>query len=399
MNPDPAPSLEALLLQAVGILPLASLSFLLSRSIPRDSLQYFWRAWWSLAIALFSLYFALRFPASRPVIEPLYFLGEYVFAGLILAGCRNLATGARADRRQLWLLPPLAVLAATLAHSHAEFAVRFIPHAAIMAVLFALAMRAVRRVPPAGRDRVGTPLLQLSLLALVVFFAHYVPVLAWSQWTGVGLPRAYTHYASLTDLLLETLLGFGTLIAVLEREHRDLEVANEQLRAAREKLETMARVDPLTASLNRHAFYSMVEGNRSSGEASGCVAVVDLDALKPVNDTFGHAAGDAAIRAVARAIRQVVRADDVVFRWGGDEFLVVLFGVSEDEARRRLDGLDAMLAVVPVPGSREPLAVTVSVGVAAFSAVAGLEKALEVADERMYRRKLTRRPTAGPRPS
>jgi diguanylate cyclase (GGDEF)-like protein len=143
----------------------------------------------------------------------------------------------------------------------------------------------------------------------------------------------------------------------------------------------------------------MVEGQRTSGEASGCVAVVDLDALKPVNDTFGHAAGDAAIRAVARAIRQVVRADDLVFRWGGDEFLVVLFGVTEDEARRRLDGLDTMLAVVPVPGSREPLAVTVSVGVAAFPGVASLERALEVADDRMYRRKLSRRSVAGPRPS
>jgi PleD family two-component response regulator len=77
----------------------------------------------------------------------------------------------------------------------------------------------------------------------------------------------------------------------------------------------------------------------------------------------------------------------------------VLFGVSEEEARRRLEGLDAMLAVVPVPGSKEPLAVTVSAGVAAFAAVAGLEKALEAADERMYRRKLTRRSTPGPSPS
>jgi diguanylate cyclase (GGDEF)-like protein len=140
----------------------------------------------------------------------------------------------------------------------------------------------------------------------------------------------------------------------------------------------------------------MVEGYRAAGGASGCVAVVDLDALKTINDTFGHAAGDAAIRAVARAIRQVVRADDLVFRWGGDEFLVVLFGVSEEEARRRLDGLDAMLGVVPVPGSSEPLVVMVSVGVAAFAAVDGLEQALATADERMYRRKLTRRAAAGP---
>ena len=267
-----------------------------------------------------------------------------------------------------------------------------------MAVLLALVLREARHVPPAGRGRVGVPLLQASLAALVLLFAHYVPVLSWSEWTRTPLPAAYSGFTSLFDLFFETLLGFGTLIVVMEREQRELELANEQLRAAREKLEAMARVDPLTASLNRHAFYSMVEGNRTTEGAAGCVAIVDLDALKPVNDTFGHAAGDAAIRAVARAIRQMVRADDLVFRWGGDEFLVVLFGVSEDEARRRLDGLDAMLAAVPVPGSAEPLAVTASIGVSAFEAVAGLEKALEAADERMYRRKLTRRSAADARP-
>jgi PleD family two-component response regulator len=71
--------------------------------------------------------------------------------------------------------------------------------------------------------------------------------------------------------------------------------------------------------------------------------------------------------------------------------------VPGEEARRRLDGLDAMLAAVPVPGSAEPLAITASSGVSAFEAVTGLEKALEEADERMYRRKLTRRSTAEPR--
>jgi len=374
--------------------PLAGLSFLLSRSIRRDALRFFWRAWTSLAIAFFSLYFSLRLPAVRSVLEPLYYLGEYAFAGFVLAGCRNLATGERAGRRRQWLILPAAALAVALAHLHASFSIRFVPQAAVMAVLLALALREVRNVPPAGRGRIGILLLQVSLAALVLQFAHYVPVLSWSEWTRTPLPEAYSYYASLLDLFFETLLGFGTLIVVMEREHRELELANEQLRAAREKLEALARVDPLTASLNRHAFYSMVEGARTTEGAAGCVAFVDLDALKPVNDTFGHAAGDAALRAVARAIRQVVRADDLVFRWGGDEFLVVLFGVSEAEARRRLDGLDAMLAAVPVPGSAEPLAVTASIGVSPFEAVAGIEKALVVADERMYRRKLTRRSAA-----
>lgn len=396
MNAEAGLSFQALLLQAIGILPLAGLSFLLSRSIRRDYVRYFWLAWTSLALGLFSLYFSLRLPVVRSVLEPLYYLGEYVFAGFVLAGCRNLATGERVGRRSRWLLLPAVALAVALAHLPGSFSARFVLQAAVMAVLFALALREVRHVPPSGRGRVGVPLLQVSLAALVLLFAHYVPVLSWSEWAQTPLPAAYSGFTSLFDLLFETLLGFGTLIVVMEREHRELEIANDELRAAREKLEAMARVDPLTASLNRHAFYSMVEGNRTTEGAAGCVAIVDLDALKAVNDTFGHAAGDAAIRAVARAIRQVVRADDLVFRWGGDEFLVVLFGVSEDEARRRLGGLDAMLAAVPVPGSAEPLAVTASIGVSAFEAVAGLEKALEAADERMYRRKLTRRSAAEP---
>jgi diguanylate cyclase (GGDEF)-like protein len=394
MNTDPSGSLYSPLVQAIGVLPLAALSFLLCRSIPRDHLRYFWRAWVWLAVSLFALYFSLRFSGARSALEPLHFLGEYVFAGFVLAGCRNLATGSRMGRRRQWLLVPAAAVAVALAHSHPDFTARYVPQAAILAVLFGLAFHEVRHVPAAGRGRIGTPLLQLSLGLLALQFAHYVPVLSWSVWTGNALPLAYSQYTSVFDLILETLLGFGTLIVVMEREHRELEVANEALHAAREKLEAMARVDPLTSSLNRHAFYSMVEGDRTSGAASGCVAVVDLDALKPINDTFGHAAGDAAIRAVARAVRQVVRADDLVFRWGGDEFLVVLFGVTEEEARRRLDALDPMLAAVPVPGSPEPLAVTASVGVAAFDTLAGLEKALEAADQKMYRRKLTRRPGA-----
>jgi diguanylate cyclase (GGDEF)-like protein len=395
MNTESSASLYGLLLQAIGILPLAVLSFLLSRSIPRDPLRYFWRAWTWLAVSLFSLYFSLRFPLVRSALEPLYFLGEYVFAGFVLAGCRNLATGSRMGHRGPWLLVPAAAVAVALAQSHPDFTARFIPQAAIMAALFGLGFREVRHVPPAGRGRIGMRLLQLSLGLLAVQFAHYVPVLSWSVWTGSALPIAYSQYTSVLDLLLEILLGFGILIVVMEREHRELEVANEELSAARERLEAMARVDPLTSSLNRHAFYSMVEGGRATGGPSGCVAVVDIDALKPVNDAFGHSAGDAAIRAVARAVRQVVRADDLVFRWGGDEFLVVLFGVTEEEARRRLDGLDAMLAAVPVPGSKEPVAVTASIGVAAFEALAGLEKGLEAADQRMYRRKLTRRSSTG----
>ena len=61
-----------------------------------------------------------------------------------------------------------------------------------------------------------------------------------------------------------------------------------------------------------------------SRELAGTAVIADIDNLKSINDQFGHAAGDAAIRAVATAIRSLIRADDLLFRWGGDEFLLVL---------------------------------------------------------------------------
>ena len=145
-------------------------------------------------------------------------------------------------------------------------------------------------------------------------------------------------------------------------------------------------MDPLTESLNRHAFYSLVEGKRSTDAPvpAGTVVVLDLDDLKIVNDSLGHASGDMVIRAVASALRSLVRADDLVFRWGGDEFLAVLFNLSETEARRRFDGLDDLLRKVVVPGTAHPIAVSASLGLAAFSAEHSLEKAIDAADAAMY---------------
>jgi diguanylate cyclase (GGDEF)-like protein len=382
-----SPLQDALLVQAIGILPLAMLSLLLSSSIRRDYIRYFWRAWTALATALFALYFSKALPAARPLLEPLYYFGEIVFGGFLLAGCRNLATGARFERRRRWLAAPALGLAAVFAHVHPELTVRSVPLALVMAAFFGLSLQAVVGAPGTEGGRIGTRLLQVSLASLAGLYSVYVVGPAWVWLTGVGVPPSWTPYASLLDLLLETLLGFGTLIVVLEREHAELERTNAQLRAAREELEALARVDPLTSSLNRHAFYSMVEGRRSDSGAAGCVAVADIDGLKPLNDTYGHSAGDSVIRAVARAIRQLVRADDLVYRWGGDEFLVVLFGISEDEARRRLEGLPGMLAAIPVPGAAEPIAVGVSVGIACFPSLAGLEQAIDRADRRMYRSK------------
>jgi diguanylate cyclase (GGDEF)-like protein len=391
MSPDLSPNLQGLLLQAIGVAPLAVLSYLLNRSIRRGYLRFWSWAWTALAAALFALLLAIWLPASRPLLEPLHFLGEYAFAYWMIRGCRALGARPAPGGRGLLLVAGAAATALALSRAHPSFGVRLIPHVALMALLFALALREAHRSAALGERPLGMRLLQLSLLGLVVSSCSYLALLVGSARTAGGFPVEYWGYTPLLDLLLETLLGFGTLLVVMERERQELQETNAELQATREKLELAARIDPLTHSLNRHAFYSMVEGSRSADSVAGCVAIADVDALKAVNDELGHRAGDTAIRAVARAIRRVVRADDLVYRWGGDEFLVLLFGVTEEEARRRLDKMRSVHEEVKVSGARKPMDITVSSGVAAFESLAGIEKAIETADARMYEQKQHKR--------
>lgn len=393
MEPNLTSSLLALLIQAVGIALIAVLSFFLGRSIDRVYLSYWWKAWACLAVGLTALFLAFRSGSARLLLEPLYFLGEYAFGYLLIAGCQNYARGAVLRPRQLLVLIPGLLLALVLPRIHPDFSGRFIAQAAILAGFFAVAFWRLQQGRRSGRDGTGLRITSVALLVLALNFLSYVPVLWYSLANRVRLFFVYSAYTSLFDLILETLLGFGTVILVMEDVHREAQEANRELRLARDRMESQARLDPLTESLNRHAFYSLVEDNRLSPQAArgGCVAVVDIDSLKPINDALGHAAGDAVIRAVSGAIRRLVRADDLVFRWGGDEFLIVLFGVSEEETRRRLEGLDPALAGLTVPGPAEPISVTVSWGIAPFSTPAALERAIERADDAMYWRKKARR--------
>ena len=114
------------------------------------------------------------------------------------------------------------------------------------------------------------------------------------------------------------------------------------------------------------------------------MAIIDIDNLKPINDTFGHTVGDKAIRAVARAMRSLVRADDMLFRRGGDEFLVLMFNLPQADAWRRMEKLNDILEDSCRRWTSVPTTVTVSYGVAGFASLTDLGPAIEAADKAMY---------------
>jgi diguanylate cyclase len=383
-----------LAMQATGIALLAALCAFLERSIDRRDLRSWTAAWLCLAVALLALLVTFRIPPLTPLLQPVYFFGEYAFAFLLIAGCRENASGTRLGGADLGWAAPALLLAMALPHVGTSFSQRFVLQAAIMGLLFAVAfwqLERGRRARP--RSLPGVRIMAVALLLLSLDFLHYVPVLTIAERWHVALPAAYAGYTSLYDLILEVLLAFGMVTVVMEEVNRELQAANEDLRVAHDAMRRLARVDPLTETLNRHAFYSLVEDARQQGATSpeGTVALVDVDGLKPINDAYGHAAGDDSIRSVARAIRSIVRADDLVIRWGGDEFLVILIGVPEEEATLRLDRVGEALRGVTLRGMPAPVALTVSFGVAAFGPERPLERAIEAADLAMYARKQAKR--------
>lgn len=118
-------------------------------------------------------------------------------------------------------------------------------------------------------------------------------------------------------------------------------------RAAERQLRFLTERDELTGLLNRRGFMESVRMRLAACEASGerCAMLYgDLDRFKSINDTFGHAAGDDALREMAAVLQRVFRGDDLVSRLGGDEFTVFLSGVGAAEVERILDRLEAALA-------------------------------------------------------
>lgn len=375
-------------IQAAGLVLLAALATAIAATQPRPTTRYWAVAWWAMAVALVSLFVSFHVGPAGRWFQALYFFGEYVFVLLFLAGCRHLARGQELQRRELLFVPVAASLALLLAFLPGPFSLRFSPQSLVLALTFALAFRELYRLRGTPADGLGLRLTLIGLALLTLDFAHYLPLLTWAHAAGVELPLAYTAYTSIYDLLLEALLMFGTLALTMEASRREVEEAYGELRRAQEQLEQLARRDALTDALNRHAFQALA-ARQSSGE-SGSVVIVDIDDLKQVNDRFGHASGDDAIRATARAIRSLVRSDDAVFRWGGDEFLVLLPGLSPQEAGHRFEELERRLAEAELPGVG-PWPLRVSIGVTPLESTDDLEGAVARADALMYERKRARK--------
>jgi diguanylate cyclase (GGDEF)-like protein len=130
--------------------------------------------------------------------------------------------------------------------------------------------------------------------------------------------------------------------------------------------------------------------------ASAALILLDVDRLKPVNDNFGHAAGDEVLKAIAAVLTREVRSSDVVARLGGDEFAILLWNLTETDARAKAALIEQQIDRLSFAFRGRAVSAGASAGVAMLDAHAEIGKALEAADSAMYLRKAQRRHEAAP---
>jgi len=182
------------------------------------------------------------------------------------------------------------------------------------------------------------------------------------------------------------------LIHDLQTAKEELEKTVMELKTTQEQLKIEAVRDPLTGLYNRrHMEASLArEIARALRHKTALgIIMIDIDHFKILNDTYGHQAGDAALSTLGRLIKSVVREEDIACRYGGEEFILILPGMSQKDAQKRAEELRALIEGLKIQYNQQFLQITISAGVVVVVPEEKLkpEELIQSADNAMYQAK------------
>lgn len=183
--------------------------------------------------------------------------------------------------------------------------------------------------------------------------------------------------------LAERLRGLGERVADMEQEAMGY---REHLEEQRQK----ALIDPLTGLPNRAGWTEQVEQHMQAWQANGghlLMAILDLDHFKRINDGYGHLAGDKVLKIVANVLRKHLRGRDVIARFGGEEFVLLLPQTPPAVGMQRVEKLRAAIEACPFHFKGERVVITLSSGLSAFRSGERSDLVLKRADQALYRAK------------
>jgi diguanylate cyclase (GGDEF)-like protein len=198
--------------------------------------------------------------------------------------------------------------------------------------------------------------------------------------------RSDALHLRLWGLLVVAFCLFFAVVALLYRRLRRI---NRLLSGNNAQLKIQGERDPLTGLANRRHFQAVVRQWASDGKLDGAAYLIDIDHFKLINDRYGHSAGDAVLVEVARRLRETLREQDLIVRWGGEEFLVLVRTALADHVDALAQRLISALEEVPVSVDQTRIPITGSIGYASFPIGPNRlgvhwERAVELVDAAMY---------------
>jgi diguanylate cyclase (GGDEF)-like protein len=366
----------------LGVLTLlTALAVLVRVSLGRKPLDG-----WTVGLALYAC--ALAVLALSVLVKELGLLPGLPGATVVYAALEDLGAvafiaairrwrGVRPVPTALIVMVAFAVCAVGAASLNTEFLDAYRVHSACLATLLAIAVAEMLRTHARG---LGARLIAVALFLLALDYLH-VPLLTL---IGVRLPASYLGLESYVTVVLDIVLGVALVVHSTDHARVELERRNDALALAQRALHDAAYTDALCGIPNRAAFLERLENTPSDG----CVAMIDLDELKTINDQLGHGAGDLALASVARCLRERCGPAGTVYRIGGDEFAGIWSGVDAAVVRLRLTAIDGDLAVL---AEDVGMPVRITWGVAAFGGKIAFGDALIAADSDLYAYRESRR--------
>lgn len=191
-------------------------------------------------------------------------------------------------------------------------------------------------------------------------------------------------------VMVVILISVSWLAHQLARLRGALVKRKNDLTEALSRIEVLASRDELTGLYNRRRMLEILQTHmclHARDERPFCVAVIDMDHFKRVNDQFGHGVGDELLRRFAQAMQNSFREIDVVARWGGEEFLVLLVGVKAPDAYSSLERARMAFAYLGEATAQPGMRATFSCGLTEYLAGEGIEHTIDRADQALYRAK------------
>ena len=171
---------------------------------------------------------------------------------------------------------------------------------------------------------------------------------------------------------------------------RELERSAQTMEASLRQEHQLASTDPLTGLANRLVFeqrMTLICAQQTQGGTPTCLLVLDIDHFKLINDRFGHAAGDRALRIVAEQLKAQLRPDDLLARFGGEEFVVVLPDAGAEDGHAMAEALRTCIEGIGFRGQQQPVRITLSCGITSLQVDDTPDTAFDRADRALYRAK------------